>query len=159
MATSELALLTSIPKTAVKSSGDVVKAIETLISQNNALQKKIDAMMLAQAVSSAKSLCSNATDWNGHKLVKARVDVDMNQLRNIASALKDIDSEMVAVMGGVADGKPALCLMIPQTLVNEKGMDAGKIALQRGMKLKTVQTQIYRARSMLRKLYGKEKGA
>lgn len=38
-------------------------------------------------------------------------------------------------------------------------MDAGEIASQRGMKLKTVQTQIYRARSMLRKLYGKEKGA
>lgn len=38
-------------------------------------------------------------------------------------------------------------------------MDAGEIAMQRGMKLKTVQTQIYRARSMLRKLYGKEKGA
>lgn len=38
-------------------------------------------------------------------------------------------------------------------------MDAGEIAVQRGMKLKTVQTQIYRARSMLRKLYGKEKGA
>ncbi len=36
-------------------------------------------------------------------------------------------------------------------------MDAGEIALQRGMKLKTVQTQIYRARGMLRKLYGKEK--
>ena len=121
-------------KTAVKSSGDVVKAIETLISQNNALQKKIDAMMLSQAVSSAKSLCSNATDWNGHKLVKARIDVDMNQLRNIASALKDIDSEMVAVMGGVADGKPALCLMIPQTLVNEKGMDAGAI-VREGAKL------------------------
>ena len=40
-------------------------------------------------------------------------------------------------------------------------MDAAEIAVQRGMKLKTVQTQIYRARSMLRKLYGKEweKGA
>ncbi len=38
-------------------------------------------------------------------------------------------------------------------------LDAGEIAMQRGMKLKTVQTQIYRARSMLRKLYGKEKGA
>lgn len=38
-------------------------------------------------------------------------------------------------------------------------MDAGEIALKKGMKIKTVQTQIYRARSMLRKLYGKEKGA
>ncbi|MDE6847048.1 MAG: sigma-70 family RNA polymerase sigma factor [Lachnospiraceae bacterium] len=38
-------------------------------------------------------------------------------------------------------------------------MDAEQIAEQRGMKLKTVQTQVYRARAMLRKLYGKEKGA
>lgn len=36
-------------------------------------------------------------------------------------------------------------------------MDAGEIAVQRGMKLKTVQTQIYRARDMLRKMYGKER--
>ena len=32
-------------------------------------------------------------------------------------------------------------------------MDAAEIAVLRGMKLKTIQTQIYRARSMLRKLY------
>lgn len=38
-------------------------------------------------------------------------------------------------------------------------LDASQIAVKRGMKLKTVQTQIYRARAMLRKLYGKEKGA
>lgn len=36
-------------------------------------------------------------------------------------------------------------------------LDAAEIAEQRGMKLKTVQTQIYRARSMLRKMYDKEK--
>lgn len=38
-------------------------------------------------------------------------------------------------------------------------MDVSEISAQRGMKLKTVQTQVYRARAMLRKLYGKEKGA
>ena len=36
-------------------------------------------------------------------------------------------------------------------------LDAAEIAVQRGMKLKTVQTQIYRARSMLRKMYGRDK--
>lgn len=35
---------------------------------------------------------------------------------------------------------------------------AEEIAKARGEKLKTVQTQIYRARDMLRRLYGKEKG-
>lgn len=38
-------------------------------------------------------------------------------------------------------------------------MDMAQIAAQRGVKLKTVQTQVYRARSMLRKMYIKEKGA
>ena len=32
-------------------------------------------------------------------------------------------------------------------------MDASEIAMSKGMKLKTVQTQIYRARAMLRKMY------
>ena len=36
-------------------------------------------------------------------------------------------------------------------------LDAAEIAMQKGMKLKTVQTQIYRAKSMLRKMYGKER--
>ena len=38
-------------------------------------------------------------------------------------------------------------------------MDAGEIAAARGAKKKTIQTQIYRARSMLRRMYEKEKGA
>ncbi len=38
-------------------------------------------------------------------------------------------------------------------------MDMAEIAKSRGAKLKTVQTQIYRARSMLRKMYIKERGA
>lgn len=38
-------------------------------------------------------------------------------------------------------------------------MDAGEIARRRGVKKKTIQTQIYRARSMLRRMYEKEKGA
>lgn len=38
-------------------------------------------------------------------------------------------------------------------------LDAGEIAKRRGVGKKTVQTQIYRARSMLRRMYEKEKGA
>lgn len=111
----------------VKSSGDVVKAVETLTAQNTMLQKKIEAMMMAQAVSDARNAYNNATEWEGHKFVFARVNVDMNQMRNVAMALKDVDSEVVAVMGGVFEEKPTLCVMLPQSLVDEKKMDAGAI--------------------------------
>ena len=109
----------------VKSSGDVVKAVENLSTQNTMLQKKIEAMMMAQAVSDAKNAYNNASEFEGHKLVIARIDADMNQMRNVASALKDIDAEVVAILGGVFEEKPALCVMLPQSLVDAKKMDAG----------------------------------
>ena len=109
----------------VKSSGDVVKAVENLATQNTLLQKKIESMMMAQAVSDAKNAYNNATDWDGHKLVIARIDADMNQMRNIASALKDIDNEAIAIIGGVFEDKPSLCVMLPQSVVDAKKMDAG----------------------------------
>ena len=111
----------------VKQTGDVVKAVETLSAQNTMLQKKIESMMMAQAVSDAKIAYSKATDWDGHKMVVAHIDADMNQMRNIASALKDIDAEVVAIMGGVFEDKPALCVMLPQSLVDSKNMDAAAI--------------------------------
>ena len=111
----------------VKQTGDVVKAVETLSAQNTMLQKKIESMMMAQAVSDAKIAYSKATDLDGHKMVVARIDADMNQMRNIASALKDIDAEVVAIMGGVFEDKPALCVMLPQSLVDSKNMDAAAI--------------------------------
>ena len=114
-------------KAAVKSSADVVKAVETLAAQNTMLQKKIESMMMAQAVGDARNAYNDATEWNGHKFVFARVNADMNQMRNIAMALKDIDAEVVAVMGGVFEEKPALCVMLPQSIVDERKMDAGAI--------------------------------
>ena len=114
-------------KAVVKSSADVVKAVETLAAQNTMLQKKIESMMMAQAVSDARNAYTNATEWNGHKFVLTRINADMNQMRNIAVALKDIDAEAVAVIGGVFEEKPALCVMLPQSLVDERKMDAGAI--------------------------------
>ena len=111
-------------KAIVKQSGDVVKAVETLSAQNSQLQKKIESMMMAQAVSDARNAYDKAVEWEGHKVVVARVDADMNQMRNIAAALKDIDAEAVAVMGGVFEEKPALCVMLPQSLVDGKHLDA-----------------------------------
>lgn len=114
-------------KGVVKSSGDVVKAVETLSAQNTMLQKKIESMMMAQAVSDAKNAYNNATEWNVHKLVVARLDADMNQMRNVASALKDIDTEAIAIIGGVFEDKPALCVMLPQSLVDNNKMDAAAL--------------------------------
>ena len=46
-------------------------------------------------------------------------------MRTIASAVKEIDAETIMMLGGIFEGKPALCVMIPQSLVDERKWDAG----------------------------------
>ena len=105
-------------KAVVKSSGDVVKAVETLSSNNQMLQKRVDALMMNMAVSEIKTAYRNAELCNGRKIVVTKVDADVNQLKNMAAALKDIDNDAVAILGGVTDNKPAICLLLPQSLVD-----------------------------------------
>lgn len=105
-------------KAVVKSSGDVVKAVETLSSNNQMLQKCVDALMMNMAVSEMKTAYRNAELCNGRKIVVTKVDADVNQLKNMAAALKDIDNDAVAILGGVTDNKPAICLLLPQSLVD-----------------------------------------
>lgn len=105
-------------KAVVKSSGDVVKAVETLSSNNQMLQKRVDALMMNMAVSEMKTAYRNAELCNGRKIVVTKVDADVNQLKNMAAALKDIDNDAVAILGGVTDNKPAICLLLPQSLMD-----------------------------------------
>lgn len=111
-------------KEIVKTSGDLIKAIENLNAQNQMLQKKVEQMMYDKAVAEARNIYNAAVDYEGHKLIIARVEADVNQMRTIATAVKDIDAEAILMMGGVFEGKPALCVMIPQSLVDERKWDA-----------------------------------
>ena len=112
-------------KEIVKTSGDLIKAIENLSAQNQMLQKKVEQMMQEKAVAEARNIYNAAVDFEGRKLVIARVEADVNQMRTIATAVKDIDAEAILLMGGIFEGKPALCVMIPQSLVDERKWDAG----------------------------------
>jgi alanyl-tRNA synthetase len=89
------------------------------------LQKKVEQMMQEKAVAEARNIYNAAVDFEGRKLVIARVEADVNQMRTIATAVKDIDAEAILLMGGIFEAKPALCVMIPQSLVDERKWDAG----------------------------------
>ena len=112
-------------KEIVKTSGDLIKAIESLSAQNQMLQKKVEQMMQEKAVAEARNIYNAAVDFEGRKLVIARVEADVNQMRTIATSVKELDAEAILLMGGIFEGKPALCVMIPQSLVDERKWDAG----------------------------------
>ena len=108
-------------------SNDLVKGVASLSEQNAALRKEVERLMQEQARGIAERLLSSATVHNDCKLVTATLNCTGDQLRNIATILKQINESTIAILGSVTDGKPALCLMLPQSYAEAKGLDATKL--------------------------------
>ena len=108
-------------------SNDLVKGVVSLGEQNAALRKEVERLMQEQARGTAERLLASASAHEGCKLVTATLNCTGDQLRNIATMLKQIDENTIAILGSVTDGKPALCLMLPQAYAEAKGLDATKL--------------------------------
>ena len=108
-------------------SNDLVKGVVSLSEQNATLRKEVERLMQEQARGTAERLLANATDHEGCMLVTATLSCTGDQLRNIATMLKQLNENTIAIIGSVVDGKPALCLMLPQAYAQTKGLDATKL--------------------------------
>ena len=121
----QLDLISHIRET-VKSP-DLVKAVTSLSEQNSALKKEVEHLMQEKAQSTAEKLLSKATEHEGCQLIVEKLNVTGDQLRNIALMLKQMNENTIAILGSVSEGKPALCLMLPETFADDKNLDATKL--------------------------------
>jgi alanyl-tRNA synthetase len=108
-------------------SNDLVKGVITLNEQNAALRKEVEHLMQEKAHATAESLNAKATDHEGYKLIMEQLSVTGDQLRNIALTLKQMNDGTIAILGAVAEGKPSLCLLLPEAFADAKGLDATKL--------------------------------
>jgi alanyl-tRNA synthetase len=106
---------------------DLVKGVASLSEQNSALKKEVERLMQEKAHASAESLLSKAVEHDGCKLIVERLSVSGDQLRNIAMLLKQMDENALAILGSVNEGKPSLCLLLPASYAEAKGLDATKL--------------------------------
>ena len=106
---------------------DLVKGVITLNEQNTALRKEVERLMQEKAQAAAESLMAKATEHEGCRLIVERLDVTGEQLRSIATILKQLDENVIAILGSVNEGKPALCLLLPAAYAEAKGLDATKL--------------------------------
>ncbi len=105
---------------------DVVKAVESLAEQNQALKKEVEHLMQEKAQNMAEKLMTKATDHEGCKLIIDTLNCTGDQLRNIALILKQMNENTIAILGSINEGKPSLCLLLPETFADAKGLDATK---------------------------------
>ena len=105
---------------------DVVKAVESLAEQNQALKKEVERLMQEKAQNMAEKLMAKATDHEGCKLIFDTLNCTGDQLRNIALILKQMNENTIAILGSINEGKPSLCLLLPEAFADVKGLDATK---------------------------------
>ena len=83
--------------------------------------------MQEKAQGTAETLLAKAVDYEGSKLIFEKLTVAGDQLRNIALLLKQMNESTIAILGSVAEGKPSLCLLLPEAFADAKGLDATKL--------------------------------
>ena len=108
-------------------SPDIVKGVESLSEQNAALKKEVEHLMQEKAQNIAEKLAGKAVEHSGCQLIVDTLNVTGDQLRNIALTLKQINENTLAVLGSINEGKPSLCLLLPEAYADSKGLDATKI--------------------------------
>ena len=108
-------------------SPDLVKGVTSLSEQNAALKKEVERLMQEKAQSMAEKLLEKASDYEGCKLIMDTLSCPGDQLRNIALMLKQMNENTIAILGSVVEGKPSLCLLLPESFADAKGLDATKL--------------------------------
>ena len=106
---------------------DLVKGVESLNEQNAVLRKEVERLMQEKAQGMAENLYAKAIGHEGGKLIVDTLNCTGDQLRNIALILKQKDENTIAILGAVAEGKPSLCLLLPEAYADAKGLNAIKL--------------------------------
>lgn len=116
----EIALLFKNPK-------DLKKAIEDVLAKNHDLQKDIEKLQKEKAMSVKNELKSKITTQNDMNVLIEQLNLDANSIKDILYALKGETENFVGLIGGTDSDKCSLSLIIDETLVKDKNLNASTI--------------------------------
>jgi len=120
----KLAMLDQVSEL-LKGPKDIVKSLQDLINEKNELTKKVEAFGKQNAKNLKQELLDEVQEMGGIQFIGKKIEADAGTIKDIAFQLKGQVKNLFAVLGGQADGKATLTIVIAENLVNEKGYDAG----------------------------------
>jgi alanyl-tRNA synthetase len=106
---------------------DVVKGVESLIEETNALKKQVEQFVHEKAQSIKKELLGKVESINGVNCIIATVNLPAEAIKNISFELKNQIDNLYCLLASDADGKPMISLIIAENLVAEKSLNATNI--------------------------------
>jgi alanyl-tRNA synthetase len=118
----------------LKNPKEVLRAIENLSAENTELKKKIESLEAKQLTAIKQELLQKATDVNGICFIGSIVDVsNADSLKKLCFELKNSAAAsgkaqgLVAVLAANIEGKPQVAVLLDDTAVNTKNLEAPKI--------------------------------
>ncbi|MFT5778222.1 MAG: alanyl-tRNA synthetase [Crocinitomicaceae bacterium] len=111
----------------LKNPKDIEKAVCDLLSRNAILVKEIEVYRKGQAKLMKSELKEQIVAHGDMQFLSAVVDLDGNSIKDILFQLKGEVDNFLGVIGGKDDGKCTLSIIASDTLVKDKGINAGTI--------------------------------
>ena len=124
-------------KDLLKAPKDMVKAVQSLLDERTALQKQIEALQNEKVQQLKNQLLEKVEAVNGHSRLVERVDVpNADALKQLAYDLKAKVDNLALVLGADINGKPQLAVMLPDSLIQDKKMNAGQVVKELAKNIK-----------------------
>ncbi len=114
-------------KSIFKNQKDVVKCAQSLIDHNTQLQKQIESLQGDKAQNLKSDLLKQIEKIGNINFLAVKVDLDNNTIRDFAFKMDKEVENLFLVLGSAIDGKAGLTIKISDSLVKEKGLNAGNI--------------------------------
>lgn len=114
-------------KSIFKGQKDLVKAVQSLSDQNSLLQKQVNALNKEKGLLLKDSLLKSAQKIGRINFISAQVDLDTDTIKDLAYILKNEIENLFLILGSVTEGKASLTVLISDSLVTEKGLNAGQM--------------------------------
>lgn len=107
---------------------DLRAAIRKAIEENADLKKKVEEAQKEQVARLKEKMRNEIVEKDGIKLIKGVFPLPAAAIKDIAFQLRgELTDNFLFLAGSLENGKPALTVMISDNLVQEKGLNAGKM--------------------------------
>lgn len=112
----------------LKNPKDVVKSVQSLMDEKNALEEKLKSLLNEKAQLVKQDLLKKVKQHNGVNVIVEHITLNSaDAIKNISFELRQQLDNLYCMLAAEVEGKPQLSLIISDNLVKEKNLDASKI--------------------------------
>ena len=124
-------------KELLKHPKNLEKAISSLVDEKNKAEKELELLKKEKVGSLKDDLIKSAEEINGANVIINNVDVpDAGGLKQLGFEIKNQVNDLYMVLTAEIKGKPQIAVVISESLVNDRGLNAGTIVRELAQNIK-----------------------